>query len=107
MAHDDDVPDGQSLDAVRQDADRVVVGGLELVRDVPLCEERTRWCREDRSLRNSGITDLPQGDRYRKNREISLRKWAGIENHYEPASQEQVLRVLSVLGKVVQQAGVG
>lgn len=61
VTHDDDVSDGQSLNAVGQDADCVVIDGLELVCDVPLCEERARWRREDRALRNSGITDLRTG----------------------------------------------
>jgi len=42
VTHDEDMSDAQSLNSVRQDANRVVVGGLELVRYVPLCEERTR-----------------------------------------------------------------
>jgi hypothetical protein len=67
VAHDDDMSDAQSLNAVRQDADRVVIDGLELVRDVPLCEERARWRREDRSLRNSGITDLPHKMKEQRN----------------------------------------
>lgn len=77
MAHHDDVSDAQSLNTVRQDADRVVVCGLELVGNVPLGEERTRRRREDRSLRNSGITNGPTSRRAAgtegKNGAISLR----------------------------------
>lgn len=79
VTHYDDVPDVQRPEAVRQDTDRVVVDGLELVRDIPLGEELTRWRGEDRALRNSRIA----------------------------ASQEQVLGMLSVLREVLQQVGVG
>jgi len=50
VAHYDDVPDAQRPNAVRQDADRVVVDRLELVRDVPLGEDRSRRRREDGAL---------------------------------------------------------
>jgi len=48
VAHHDDVSDAQRLNAVRQHADRVVIDRLELVRDVPLGEERARRRGEDR-----------------------------------------------------------
>jgi len=79
VAHDDDVFDAQGLNAVRQDADRVVIDGLELVSDVPLGKERARWRREDRTLGNSGIA----------------------------ASQEQVLRMLPVRREILQQIWIG
>lgn len=75
VAHYDDVSNAQRLDAIRQDADRVVIGGLELVRNVPLGKERARRRRENCSLRDPRIT----------------------------ASQEQVLRVLSVRREILQQ----
>jgi len=56
VTHDDDVSDAQRLNTVRQNADHVVVDGLELVRDVPLGEEGAWWRRKDRTLQHSGIT---------------------------------------------------
>jgi len=50
VSHYDDVPDAQSLNPVRQHADRVVVDGLELVRNVSLGEDRARWRRENGAL---------------------------------------------------------
>jgi len=50
VAHHNDVSDAQRLNTVRQDADRVIIDRLELVRDVPLGEERARRRGEDSSL---------------------------------------------------------
>ena len=60
VTHDDHMSDIQRLNSVRQNADRVVIDGLELVRDVPLGENGTWWCAEDRTLGNSRITNGPK-----------------------------------------------
>ena len=50
VAHYDDVSNAQRLDTIRQDADRVVVGRLELVPNVPLGKEGARRRRENCSF---------------------------------------------------------
>jgi len=50
VTHDDNMVDTQSGDAIRQNANRAVIGGLELIRNVPLGEEHTRWRGKDRTL---------------------------------------------------------
>jgi len=57
VTYDDHMSDIQRLNPVRQNAHRVVIGGLELVRDVPLGEDGTWWRIEGSTLRDSGITN--------------------------------------------------